>query len=198
MNNWIAPISFAIIAAFGLTNCGNCDKSSCEKSKTTCKHASPSVSSYGEEFSAEQYADFTAEVNLDDAYFTGTIVQSCEAMGCWMTVEGPSGDTNMVYMLDHDFFVPKTGLGGLTCRIHGHAFYDTVSVEMRQHYAEDAGRTQEEIEAITEPSFELGFVAYGVEIDGVGEDNSGQSEDKKKTCTAQHEHEQHSHETQGH
>jgi hypothetical protein len=40
----------------------------------------------------------------------------------------------------------------------------TCDVEMLRHFAEDAGQTQEEIDAITEPEVEWSFEATGVYI----------------------------------
>jgi hypothetical protein len=48
--------------------------------------------------------------------------------------------------------------------IQGDLFLDTVTVEMLKHYAEDAGKSEEEIAQITEPSYDLGFTADGVII----------------------------------
>ena len=38
----------------------------------------------------------------------------------------------------------------------------TTSVEMLKHYAEDAGKSKEEIEKITQPKTEIEFIATGV------------------------------------
>jgi hypothetical protein len=46
----------------------------------------------------------------------------------------------------------------------GYATVDTVDVEMLRHFAEDAGKSQDEIDAITEPEYELTFEATGVLI----------------------------------
>jgi hypothetical protein len=175
----IAPLSFAVAAAISLASCGNCEESCCKKTdKAVCTHAS-NVSFYGEEFDSKNHTfqAFNGEVDPELAhYFEGEIVESCQTMGCWMTVKNAIGDTNRVNMLDHDFFVPKQGLAGLHCRVHGHIERDTVSVEMRKHYALDAGKSQDEIDAINEPSFELSFVAYGVEIDGDREAHTSEGE----------------------
>ena len=48
--------------------------------------------------------------------------------------------------------------------IQGDLFLDTTSLEMLKHYAEDAGKSEEEIALITEPIYELGFIADGVII----------------------------------
>ena len=46
----------------------------------------------------------------------------------------------------------------------GDLFLDTVTVEMLKHFAEDAGKSEEEIAQITEPSYDMGFTADGVII----------------------------------
>jgi len=49
--------------------------------------------------------------------------------------------------------------------MHGTAKMDTISVDLLRHYAEDAGETEDEIMQITEPRFELRFIADGVLIE---------------------------------
>ena len=56
------------------------------------------------------------------------------------------------------------GCGGRDVIMAGRAFYDTTTVDMLQHFAEDAGKPQEEIDAITEPELALSFEATGVII----------------------------------
>ena len=51
-----------------------------------------------------------------------------------------------------------------TAIINGEAFFDTLSVELLQHYAEDAGKSSEEILSITEPEYVVAFTADGVII----------------------------------
>ena len=48
--------------------------------------------------------------------------------------------------------------------MQGDLFLDTVAIEMLKHYAEDAGKSEEEIAQITEPSYDMGFTADGVII----------------------------------
>jgi hypothetical protein len=94
-----------------------------------------------------------------------SILGSCAKKGCWMTVDVGNEEDMMIRMLDYGFFVPTEGLEGLECIVEGKAFMDTVSVEMLQHYAEDAGKSEEEIAAITEPEFEMAFMADGILIE---------------------------------
>ncbi len=46
--------------------------------------------------------------------------------------------------------------------VDGRAFVTEISVKELQHYAKDAGKTEEEIANITEPKFTYAFEADGV------------------------------------
>jgi hypothetical protein len=48
--------------------------------------------------------------------------------------------------------------------MEGRAFREVLSVDMLRHYAEDAGKSKEEIEKIVEPETRLSFEASGVLI----------------------------------
>lgn len=98
----------------------------------------------------EQHVKLTAKVN-----------DVCQMKGCWMTLDLENGDQVMVRFKDYEFFVPKDA-SGQTAVVEGRAYYDKVSVETLRHYAEDAGKSREEIEAITKPEERLSFIADGV------------------------------------
>jgi len=98
----------------------------------------------------EQQVKFTAKVN-----------DVCQMKGCWMTLDLENGDQVMVRFKDYEFFVPKDA-SGKTAVVEGRAYYDEVSVETLRHYAEDAGKPKEEIEAITKSEKRLSFIADGV------------------------------------
>jgi hypothetical protein len=92
------------------------------------------------------------------------IITSCTKKGCWMTVKLPDGGDMMVRFLDYGFFVPTQGLEGRQCVMKGWATKETVDVATLRHYAEDAGKSKEEIAKITEPETNLMFLAEGVQI----------------------------------
>jgi len=96
--------------------------------------------------------------------FEGDITATCAKKGCWMDVASGE-DTVFVRFLDYGFFVPTEGVEGKRTVMEGEAFFDTLTVDMRRHYAEDAGATEEEIAAITEPELKLAFTATGVMIE---------------------------------
>lgn len=94
----------------------------------------------------------------------GDIAEVCQNSGCWMTVTTGNGKEIRVTFKDYGFFVPKDAAGKKTV-IEGEAKMETVDVATLKHYAEDAGKSAEEIAAITEPETKLTFVASGVEIE---------------------------------
>ncbi len=88
----------------------------------------------------------------------------CQAKGCWMNlVDGTTtGQGEMfVQFKDYGFFMPKD-LAGKEVIVEGKAYKEATSIEELRHYAEDAGKTAEEIAAITEPTMEKKFLATGV------------------------------------
>ena len=101
----------------------------------------------------EQQGEATAKV-------AGEVTNVCAVKGCWMTMN-VDGQEMMVRFKDYGFFVPKDA-AGKTAVVQGQAKMDTVDVATLRHYAEDAGKPAEEIEAITEPEIKLSFEAEGV------------------------------------
>lgn len=87
----------------------------------------------------------------------------CQAKGCWMDLLKTDSTTMRVTFKDYEFFVPKN-IAGKTAVVEGIASYDTTSVEMLRHYAEDAGKSAAEVESITAAKLELVFEAEGVFI----------------------------------
>jgi Domain of unknown function (DUF4920) len=91
----------------------------------------------------------------------GVVLEVCQTKGCWMTMEKGDGTKMRVTFKDYGFFVPKD-ISGKTVVIEGIAKVKTTTVEELQHYAEDAGKSKEEIAKITTPKSELTFEASGV------------------------------------
>ena len=71
----------------------------------------------------------------------------------------------MVRFKDYGFFVPMDSEGKVAI-IEGKVKKSVIPVDELKHYAEDAGKSQEEIDAITEPEEKLTFLADGVLIKG--------------------------------
>ena len=95
------------------------------------------------------------------AKVTGVVESVCKAAGCWMKVKTTDGQTMRVTFKDYGFFVPKD-IAGKTVVFEGIAKVKTTSVAMLKHYAEDGGKTKEEIAKITEPKKEIILNAKGI------------------------------------
>ena len=122
---------------------------------------------FGEEFDPTaivDYGDLNAKVSQADTVqltVKGKVDEVCQTKGCWMTIQGGENDGMMVRFKDYGFFMPKD-IAGREVIMNGKAFYSVTTVDELRHYAEDAGKSEEEIAAITEPKHELGFLADGV------------------------------------
>lgn len=90
----------------------------------------------------------------------GKVVEVCKAMGCWLKMQTTAG-TMMIKMKDESFGVPLA-VNGKTVVAEGTAVYKETSIETLRHYAEDAGKTRAEIDAIKEPKKELVMEATGI------------------------------------
>ncbi|MCB0697232.1 MAG: DUF4920 domain-containing protein [Chitinophagaceae bacterium] len=132
-------------------------------------------SSYGESFDkkgAVTVSQFNEQMagkdSLDNIIVEGDLSEVCQAMGCWVKLKNESGEDIFVKMRGHDFFVPKD-VAGKHVFLKGTGIREVTTVEELQHYAEDAGESEEAIAAITEPKEELKIDASGVIIEHVQE-----------------------------
>ena len=99
---------------------------------------------------------------MEDILVKGSVESVCQVKGCWMTVERENTESVHVTFKDYGFFMPMDLTGEVLMK--GKAWYQETPVEELRHYAEDAGKSPEEIAAITEPKRELRFEASGVKI----------------------------------
>ena len=93
----------------------------------------------------------------------GKATAVCQARGCWMTLPTADGKEMRVRFRDYAFFVPKD-LSGHEVVVSGWAYRSTVPKSELQHYAKDAGKTDQEIAAITQDEQQLTFMADGVRV----------------------------------
>jgi hypothetical protein len=92
----------------------------------------------------------------------GKVTEVCKAEGCWLKLDSKQGPI-LVKMKNHAFLVPLS-LNGQVISISGTAVLQETSVEMQKHYAEDAGKSSEEIAMITEPKKEIIIQAEGIVV----------------------------------
>ena len=126
-----------------------------------------SLNFYGKKISTDNVIDYDTFIEnskiVSKSKIEGTILSSCPKKGCWMQVKIDS-DTIQVTFKDYGFFVPKTGLENKKTILEGYPKQDTISIKMLKHFAEDAGKSQKEIDKITKPEYKISFIADGVII----------------------------------
>lgn len=141
-----------------------------EKSSETASEAETTAyASFGDEIKAdgaltamamaEKYQALKVGDTID-AKVTASINEVCSKKGCWMKLDLGNDEEIMVRFKDYGFFMPLNAEGEVV--VNGKAFITETSVEELRHYAEDAGKSEEEIAAITAPERTLGFEADGV------------------------------------
>jgi uncharacterized protein YxeA len=92
--------------------------------------------------------------------FISKVNSVCQNKGCWMRLDMGEEEA-MIKFKDYGFFMPMD-IEGDEVIVRGKAFVDEMSVEDQRHFAEDAGKSKEEIAAITAPKRTLSFTADGV------------------------------------
>lgn len=128
------------------------------------------VGTYGAEITADgmiSVEDMADQLTKSDSIMVkvkGEITSTCAMKGCWMNLVMPNGEEMRVTFKDYAFFVPKEGMEGNEALIEGVVTRTVTDVETLKHYAEDAGKPQSIIDAITESKEELAFEASGVII----------------------------------
>lgn len=146
----------------------SCQSQSTDKTIDVADVDSP-TGYFGEEINdtgVVSLAQLVSELQVNDEFegkVSGEIKEVCAMKGCWMTIDLPNGQTMRVTFKDYGFFVPKNSQG-YPVIIEGVASKKVTDVATLRHYAEDAGKSKEEIESITEPKQEYAFEAVGVII----------------------------------
>jgi len=125
---------------------------------------------FGASFEAKEvlsYDELLSKMNANDSLkvvVQGKVEAVCQAKGCWMNISSPSaGEKMVVKFKDYGFFVPKD-ISGREVVLQGKAFREVTPVDELRHLAEDAGKSADEIAAITDPVVELKFMADGVRV----------------------------------
>jgi hypothetical protein len=101
--------------------------------------------------------------NKYEGKIKGKVVEVCKAMGCWAKLQKDDGTTIMIKVKDHEFAMPMDIVGKVVLA-EGTAQVKETSVNMLKHYAEDAGKSKEEIDKIKEPKKEVLMTVKGVKV----------------------------------
>ncbi|MDC0637291.1 MAG: DUF4920 domain-containing protein [Flavobacteriaceae bacterium] len=163
-NLWYISLALAVFLS-----CKNTTDTQESVEDQTVTQTTPGYESYGEVISAEgalnseEMAALYATLKPGDTVdtkFSGAVNSVCQMKGCWMRL-ALGDDESFVKFKDYGFFVPKD-LSETDAIVAGRAYVALTTVEELKHFAEDAGKEQSEIEAITEPELSYSFMAHGV------------------------------------
>src|SRR5690606_38176140 len=166
-------ITILVLSMFLFTSCKQEPEQKAQNSEPIQEENYASFSSVGDPFSqegilsAEEMAVNFEALEIGDtipAKFKAEVASVCNNKGCWMNLQLPGEQEAAVKFKDYAFFVPKD-IEEKEVVVNGKAFVSVVSVEEQRHYAEDAGKTEAEVAAITQPKRTLSFLADGVLIE---------------------------------
>jgi hypothetical protein len=167
----LKSIYLLALTALLLVSCDNSNKKEIENNETQVETKEITYQSFGDKISDEnvmtndemlaKYQNLKAGDTID-VKFTAKVKEVCQSKGCWMQMDLGEQEA-MVKFKDYAFFMPKD-IAGDEIIVSGKAFVNEMSVDEQRHYAEDAGKTKEEIEAITETKRTLSFTSNGVLI----------------------------------
>lgn len=125
---------------------------------------------YGEKTTADgaiNIAEIPAKLEKKESFDTkikAKVLDVCSKKGCWLKLAVNDTTTAFVKMKDYAFFLPEA-IKGKTIVLDGNVNgKKVVSVDEQKHYAEDAKRPKEEIDAITKPQQEIRFIAKGIVV----------------------------------
>ena len=164
----VRNVGITLLAMF-LFACNN--KAQIDSNASTSEAAEKPTAgkTFGEAITTEgaiSYDDLLEKISKADSMAVkveGVVESVCQAKGCWMNIvsEDEEAAKMFVKFKDYGFFVPKD-ISGRRVVMDGYAYREVTSVDELRHYAEDEGKSKEEVEAITEPVEELKFMASGV------------------------------------
>lgn len=163
----VKNVVLIVMSLFFLASCKNDKAKNAEKAVET---AEIEYLSFGDKITdvdvltkeqmAEKYKDLK-EGDTINVKFASKINEVCKSKGCWMNLDLGNEEESFVKFKDYGFFMPLNA-DGREVIVNGKAFVKTTSVDELRHFAEDAGKSEEEIAKITNPKYTLSFEADGV------------------------------------
>ncbi len=156
---------FLIILPFVLLSCGNQNQNKKNEANTQNSDDGYGIPlSNREAQDASLLADLLENKNSAGIKLTGKIESVCQMSGCWIDMEIGNGKVVHITFNEEAFVLPMD-ISGKTATVEGFATKEIIPLEYLKRQAKSEGKTQEEIDAITEPEVEYSFVASGVKIE---------------------------------
>lgn len=149
-------ILLASLFAFVLSSCGSGSKHTADESYGQKVDTSGAITVQDMLLQLNGKSEMACKVQ-------GMITEVCQAEGCWFKLDKGNTAALLVRMKEHSFAVPRD-IAGKTAIVEGTVQMDTISVETLRDYAKDAGKSADEIAAITEPGIEVVVEATGVQL----------------------------------
>jgi hypothetical protein len=97
------------------------------------------------------------------AVVKGVVKTSCKTEGCWLKLDAGNGG-DMFVSTEEKFAVPLTGMEGKTVYVQGETYNDTTSVEDLREQAKADGKSESDVENITQPKIDVSIRATGVKV----------------------------------
>lgn len=173
-NLFLVVLSFVFLSACtsGSSNEQKELEAATEETKlTTTSEEKKKDEKYGAEITVEnaiavsEIPAILAKQDSAELKVIGKIGECCQKKGCWMKVPISDDQEMFVRFKDYGFFVPMDS-EGKEIVMEGQVKKEVIPVAQLRHYAEDAGKSKEEIEKITEDEVKITFMATGVIIKG--------------------------------
>ena len=160
----------AVLVVMSLFFLASCKNEKAKNAEKVVEKEEIAYHSFGDEitdadvFSKEQMAEKYKDLKEGDTInvkFASKINEVCKSKGCWMNLDLGNEAESFVKFKDYGFFMPLNA-DGREVIVNGKAFVTTTSVDELRHFAEDAGKSEEEIAEIIDPKYTLSFEADGV------------------------------------
>ena len=161
-------IKFCAVVLVVVIGCNN--EKVANNAKQEVKHEIRSFDSFGDKILKESALNSDEMLTMFNAMkagdtinvkFASRVKEVCSKKGCWMKLSLDDNSEAMVRFKDYGFFMPLDATDREVI-IEGKAFVQETSIEELKHYAEDAGKSKDEIAKIIATKKEFAFEANGV------------------------------------
>ena len=167
-------MKFACAALISASLAAGCQTSDSVETSASATSAAPVWNQYGEKvtYAATPVAPGALKGDETGVTISGVITEVCQHQGCWIRLVDPAhpqaGDL-FVKTTGHAYLVPRNSRGR-QAMAYGRCELSEMSVADQRHYAEEAGKSVEEIAMITQPRKMITFHADSISIEGTGLD----------------------------
>ena len=166
----IKSLSLFLVALLLLAGCKEkTTEQAIEAEVETTEEIAANYQSFGEQINDQGVSDKAAMLeqyhNMKEGdtvamKFRSKVNSVCQMKGCWMRLDLGDEEVHVTFK-DYGFFVPMD-IAEEEVIVEGIAYVEMTDVDTLKHFAEDAGKPQEEIDAITEPQLTYAFLSSGV------------------------------------